>query len=125
MAADRVRRRPLRQRFYTAAIAIRAARLRIAIARRSSRASAPRPPWVVRAALMRSTLSGVRDPVLAPPRIRQRPFGIAGNWHKIARRVFAQQRGVYLVNSKRLCGPIPPASRIQQLCRLVWAASLA
>jgi hypothetical protein len=42
---------------------------------------------------MRSIPSAVLGPVLQPPCIRQRPFGIAGDWHGDPRRVFAPHRG--------------------------------
>ena len=64
-----------------------ASRCRVAIARRSSIISALYRPWIVRAALIRSSPSAVLGPVLAPLWIRHRPFGIAGDRHEPALRV--------------------------------------
>jgi hypothetical protein len=48
----------------------------------------------------RSNPSGVRGPVLVPPCIRHLPFGIAGDRHGDAFRVFAPQRGEAWANGK-------------------------
>src|SRR5450432_1170637 len=40
--------------------------------------------------------AAVRGPVLAPPCMRHLPFGMAGDWHGVALRVLAPQRGALL-----------------------------
>ena len=76
--------------YHTAAIVLRAARF--SMARRSSIISALRPPCIVRAWRIRSIPAAV-GPVLLPPCIRQRPFGIAACRHRFPLRVCAPQRG--------------------------------
>lgn len=44
---------------------------------------------------MRSIPASVFGPVLSPPWSLHRPFGIAGHWHRVARRVFASHRGAF------------------------------
>ena len=63
------------------------------ISRRSAIISAERPPWIVRAFLIRSIPSAVRGPVDFPPCIRHLPFGIAGDRHGLPILVRAPQRG--------------------------------
>ena len=70
----------------------RAARRKAANARRSATMSAVCKPVRVRAARSLAKPSGVRGPVLGPPCIRQRPFGIAGALHGRPARVRAPQR---------------------------------
>jgi hypothetical protein len=52
----------------------------------------PHIPCVVFAAIIRAMPSGVRGPVLRPPCILHRPFGIAGPRHGAPERAFAPQR---------------------------------
>jgi hypothetical protein len=61
--------------------------------RLSSIAFALYRPCFHRALRLRSKPSGVRGPVLGPPCIRQRPFGIAGLLHGVPALVRAPQRG--------------------------------
>ncbi len=61
---------------------------------RSATASAERLPCLQFALRQRSRPSGVRGPVLLPPCIRQRPFGIPGPKQGVPRRVLAPHRGV-------------------------------
>jgi len=82
----------MRRAYHTAAIVPRAARFSMAISRRSSSISALRPPCIVRASRIRSIPAAV-GPVLLPPCIRQRPFGMAACRHELPLRVFALQRG--------------------------------
>jgi hypothetical protein len=60
---------------------------------RSSIISALYRPWIVRAFRIRASPSAVLGPVLLPPCIRQRPFGIAGCRHGCPLRIRAPQRG--------------------------------
>ena len=71
----------------------RASRLSRVIAWCNRIISAPYRPWIVRAALMRSSPSAVLGPVLLPPCILHLPFGIAGCRHGVSLRVCAPHRG--------------------------------
>jgi hypothetical protein len=78
-------------------------RIACVASRRASVKARDRRPCFQLATRLRSFPSGVRGPVLMPPCIRQRPFGIAGDWHRVRLRVSAPQRGLWCISVAVLC----------------------
>ena len=70
--------------------------------RRRARTWAERAPCFQRARRLRASPAGVRGPVLRPPCIRQRPFGMAGWRQEPPQRVWAPHRGAARKSPERL-----------------------